>query len=1369
MAEGDLFLILGDAHQDGSVPPVENFEPFRRLDGAVLGPEASAIRWVPVSGVSGTIVNGDCLYAGEIATQIVAAGGRTLQWSASARTITASTGSFVTDGYVAGMRLRVRGTTDNDGAFKIAAVSALVITLQSSDVLVDEGPLSSAATLDATEGPANRVTAAGGRTLTFNQSGKTITASSGSWIEDGYEIGHRIKISGSADNDQAATIVGLTATVITVEETTLADEGPLSSTTYIDGTFGPFGYIVDTVGTGGSLQLGIAVMKFILADTWESIKYDLNGTTTLRTTASTPATMTMTADPKRVADGSIADAPITYAGNQLNWKFQRRTAGVATWWDGAAVWGPAKPVVAAGGRTLTFAATGGTITASTGNFTGEGFKVGMDLVVTGTSSNNGTYEIAGITALVITLHSSETLVDEGPLSATATLNASQTTVGQWTEYCAVPNLNGYGRTFLIKDVWNHHYTVAPRGSNWKSNGLGRGIDPLFVDGMINTNPHARCLKYGGDGNGSIHVAELTFNTRTTDFTVGETLTGGTSGAKGTIYAVYDDGVDSGILYLTNITVSGFQSGETVTDDLGGSATTGSEALGWCKGGKYYIDALAEYTKAIGSTKWSGIASTGWTAPSASAALRGVILLIYVRDIQLQQAGTTVSGQANQVGATTRTFTTDYEAGLTQFIEDWKTDTGADPVFSVGMPAEDYQSETYYLRAVAIKGDVANVEAAVIKAIKWDTEGFEYSGASAAQDTPPTTKLWYESLAYDTMGARAWEKYVIGAQGFSPPAGAGVPLYVEIGQSQAISVTGIPLYLLVDGDGDVGKFNDILLSLGGVGHSPVTTVDGRRFIYNGITWGVYSHSESNSSPLGNGNLGNFGPEAGFWDILTGLHPDTGAYMFKMAQATSCMSRNATGQTGCWAKGGSNISATASGEMTFAANGTVTCTTAVFSDFIVGEFVQISGSDSNNIILFATALIVSVASDGLSIVLSRTNVVETSTSGVTIQMGPVAMYEYLLTFLKQAMADLVTQLGVFPDVQAVFMIGPAEGDVGTEAIAAAHQANLQEFVDDFREDFQTRTSGRDVAFVMALLTNKTPLGTDVSVASVRAGQLAVAAADSHIVTVETNSLPMQAEERQAPGGLGLSFGNMQQQTGGSRTGYGVHWTPTGVLTLGVSMGSSWSTLFANEAPTVSSAPEDAGGDDGLDDGGGSGGGALASAFEVETGSASETSNSYASVAQGDSYYTALGSVYWIDATEAEKQQALRRATAFIDDKLRGRWKGQAYDENQSLAWPRSYVYNAEGFLIDWDAVPILLIQSTLEIAELHLGGIDLAPNVEAGESGVTGKKVKIDVITIEDRYSDGRSANTQPSFTTALRKLSGLINPATGGAVVRLIRT
>lgn len=82
----------------------------------------------------------------------------------------------------------------------------------------------------------------------------------------------------------------------------------------------------------------------------------------------------------------------------------------------------ATQVTAAGGRTLTYAASGNTVTASSGDFAADGYKIGMLVTSAGTSSNNWTLALTNVSATVLTFASG--VSNEGPLSATATLNAT---------------------------------------------------------------------------------------------------------------------------------------------------------------------------------------------------------------------------------------------------------------------------------------------------------------------------------------------------------------------------------------------------------------------------------------------------------------------------------------------------------------------------------------------------------------------------------------------------------------------------------------------------------------------------------------------------------------------------------------------------------------------------------------------------------------------------------------------------------------------------------------------------------------------------------------------------------------------------------
>lgn len=87
----------------------------------------------------------------------------------------------------------------------------------------------------------------------------------------------------------------------------------------------------------------------------------------------------------------------------------------------------ATEITAEASRTLTFANSGSadTITASSGSFIDDGYKAGMLVTIAGTSNNNMTTgPIASVTATVLTFGSDTSLTAEGPLSSTATLNAT---------------------------------------------------------------------------------------------------------------------------------------------------------------------------------------------------------------------------------------------------------------------------------------------------------------------------------------------------------------------------------------------------------------------------------------------------------------------------------------------------------------------------------------------------------------------------------------------------------------------------------------------------------------------------------------------------------------------------------------------------------------------------------------------------------------------------------------------------------------------------------------------------------------------------------------------------------------------------------
>jgi len=182
---------------------------------------------------------------GGVKPTMTSATARTITFNV-AKTITASSGSFITDGFLAGDTLMITGGAAGTGGSKNCGIFTIASVDSATQMTVNEGLFTETAwgsgtnltiTLTATHATnKNTITASAGRTLTFN-SAKTIIAggaSPGNFIFDGYVIGDVIDISGTAANDKTATISAITSTQLTILET-LTTEGTYSADATLTG------------------------------------------------------------------------------------------------------------------------------------------------------------------------------------------------------------------------------------------------------------------------------------------------------------------------------------------------------------------------------------------------------------------------------------------------------------------------------------------------------------------------------------------------------------------------------------------------------------------------------------------------------------------------------------------------------------------------------------------------------------------------------------------------------------------------------------------------------------------------------------------------------------------------------------------------------------------------------------------------------------------------------------------------------------------------------------------------------------------------------------------------------------------------------
>lgn len=133
---------------------------------------------------------------------------------ATGDTITRSAGSFVTDGFSSGDTIRVSGSSSNNVSGVPTGITATVITLNTTDL--------------AAEGPVGNVTITAEPTLTFAEVGATsdtISRNRGSWLDDGFRVGDRITVAGTASNNFSnALVTNVTALVLTLDTQDLVAE-----------------------------------------------------------------------------------------------------------------------------------------------------------------------------------------------------------------------------------------------------------------------------------------------------------------------------------------------------------------------------------------------------------------------------------------------------------------------------------------------------------------------------------------------------------------------------------------------------------------------------------------------------------------------------------------------------------------------------------------------------------------------------------------------------------------------------------------------------------------------------------------------------------------------------------------------------------------------------------------------------------------------------------------------------------------------------------------------------------------------------------------------------------------------------------------
>ncbi len=165
-------------------------------------------------------------------------------------------------------------------------------------------------------------------------------------------------------------------------------------------------------------------------------------------------------------------------------------------------------------------------------------------------------------------------------------------------------------------------------------------------------------------------------------------------------------------------------------------------------------------------------------------------------------------------------------------------------------------------------------------------------------------------------------------------------------------------------------------------------------------------------------------------------------------------------------------------------------------------------------------------------------------------------------------------------------------------------------------------------------------------------------------------------------------------------------------------------------------------------------MAFTFIVETGQGIPFSNSYVTVEEADDYLAANihANPAWTLLDDEDKEAMLVWASRYLDQ--RAIWNGSPTAQGQSMRWPRTGVYDADGFYIDDHTIPQQLKSAVIEMAR-YLIGTDLSS--PQGSDGLS--KLKVDVIELT--FNGNQKLSEVPSSIALILTGLGTIKSGLGG--------
>ncbi len=995
-------------------------------------------------------------------------------------------------------------------------------------------------------------------------------------------------------------------------------------------------------------------------------------------------------------------------------------AGGNIWWDRGAKLASTLAVASGAAMTTHFAATGGI-----GRI--EGATSGAKGLVVNVSSN--TIYLANVTG---TFQNGENLRPAGG-GSTITTSAGTVvtkTIGEWVPYTVRPNLIGIGRGWEFPPAGSDTcyraglLGVEPKLMQLAHERWGNDLAAIKLD--VNAPTAGNASGYGGVTYGLIKC------TGTFPALTAANINAAMSAAGGWTATLVAFNISSKYLWVKNTSGVALGAG-TVTIGTGGSAVTATalgNVIGWMKGATHYQQFLTEIANAeaklpVGDT-------LDWQ-------------MVFLDSVEGDAALPYYDG-ATSIGPSDADMITAWRALYDALVDELGNE---DLVLSAFVHRTDYRATTKpgieYIAAQALRR--AAVGYPNLRTVVADDESFPAAVTTAGQIVTPAEVVYLETMAYPKLGDLIWSAYSVASQSLSTSDFGEAAVVLLTGTSQMTARIPVGWWESED-DPELGKEANF---------NGTNTLDDSIWIWNSLTrqWEVYSVRD-NAVTFGDQVLNSSGPEVSLLNRLKGRYDRI--YAIKVSHNGAAMTPTpSTGYASWNVSSRPSVTTTVAVTIPSAGLGRFTASSgAPFtgSNWAVGRFVEISGNDGgsggyvntggNNTFPAPNALplqINAVDPGGTWIQFAGAFAADAS-STTTFTSGPLDLRDYAGGEIAAALEALVVEERKIPRHVAT-VTWDGENDCPTPD---GYLTNALAHIDWTREVFGHKIGNEpDCPHVWIKVTRNTPFDDDEGrskVDAIRAAQEQLAVERENVVLVETTDLPLRLEDGTWPRQAYADFGG--------------HHTPRAAIIVGYRADEalnsfSWIPTHPDGAALTdygfaASPYGDGGGVDSEE-------AAAPATFVVEDGTIVAGANSYATVEFGDAYSSDYGApAEWENATTARKQEALRVGTAWLDHAYGGRWKGYLVDDDQSLDWPRSGVYDPRGRSYDSNEIPNRLKQALCEVAIRFLQGDELYPDVDPDSIGVTSESVQVDVITVSTSYAGVR--RTIPSFPQVDSLLRGL---------------